>query len=388
MTLSVIILISSLLLIAYFFDFTSKTTKIPTIIMLLFIGWLLNQTLSFLKIEVPNLESLLPILGTIGLIMIVLEGSLELELQASKKKIAIKSFFVALIPIISLSFILAILFHYVGNFSFQNSIINAIPLSIISSAIAIPSTKNISIKNKEFVIYETSLSDIIGVIFFNFVALNDIIDTISVISFLFQIIIMIAVSFISTVGLAYLLRKIDHHIKFVPIILIVLLIYAVSKIFHLPALIFIILFGIFLGNIEEFKHFKFIKKLEPENLHKEAHKFRDMVIEFSFLIRSLFFLLFGFLIKTEEIFNIQSLQWTIIIVATLYMIRIITLKIFRSPLRPLMYIAPRGLITILLFLSISTTQTISIVNKSLIIQLIIITVLIMTVGIMQKQHHE
>jgi hypothetical protein len=37
-----------------------------------------------LDIEIPDLTSTLPILGTIGLILIVLEGSLELELNKSK----------------------------------------------------------------------------------------------------------------------------------------------------------------------------------------------------------------------------------------------------------------------------------------------------------------
>ena len=49
-------------------------------------------------------------------------------------------------------------------------------LAIISSAIAIPSAQSLDQKSREFIIYESSLSDIIGVIVFNFVALNAIID--------------------------------------------------------------------------------------------------------------------------------------------------------------------------------------------------------------------
>jgi hypothetical protein len=40
--------------------------------------------------------------------------------------------------------------------------------------------------------------------------------------------------------LSFLLNKIQHHIKFVPIVLLIILIYEISKIFHLPALIFIL----------------------------------------------------------------------------------------------------------------------------------------------------
>lgn len=51
-------------------------------------------------------------------------------------------------------------------------------------------------------------------------------------------------------------------------------------------------------------------------------------------------------------------------------------------MNPLLSIAPRGLITILLFLSIPENQGISLVNNSLIIQVIIFTALIMMVGLM------
>jgi NhaP-type Na+/H+ or K+/H+ antiporter len=51
-------------------------------------------------------------------------------------------------------------------------------------------------------------------------------------------------------------------------------------------------------------------------------------------------------------------------------------------LSPLLFVAPRGLITILLFLSITSNQTIDLVNKSLIIQVILLTAIIMMVGLM------
>jgi len=48
----------------------------------------------------------------------------------------------------------------------------------------------------------------------------------------------------------------------------------------------------------------------------------------------------------------------------------------------MLFIAPRGLITILLFLAIEPTQNIPLVNKSLIIQVIILTALVMMLGLM------
>ena len=49
---------------------------------------------------------------------------------------------------------------------------------------------------------------------------------------------------------------------------------------------------------------------------------------------------------------------------------------------PLLFVAPRGLITILLFIGIPTTLKIDLVNKALIIQVIVLTALIMMFGLM------
>ena len=52
------------------------------------------------------------------------------------------------------------------------------------------------------------------------------------------------------------------------------------------------------------------------------------------------------------------------------------------PLFPLLFVAPRGLITILLFLGIAPEHSILLVNKSLIIQVILMTAIIMMLGLM------
>ena len=79
MSTAIIITLCSLLLLAYLFDVSAPKTKIPTVILLLLLGWGVKNTSIILNIDIPNLEPILPILGTIGLILIVLEGSLELE---------------------------------------------------------------------------------------------------------------------------------------------------------------------------------------------------------------------------------------------------------------------------------------------------------------------
>lgn len=385
MTVTIIITFCVLLLIAYVSDLTSSKTKVPSVILLLLLGWFVRQLSVWLDVQLPDFSPILPVLGTIGLILIVLEGSLELELNESKFGLIRKSFFGALIPMLALAFLLAYTFDYFGNFGLKDSLTSAIPFCVISSAIAIPSVRNLSKYNKEFVIYESSLSDILGVLMFNFFALNETINASSFGNFALQLLIITVVSFIATIGLSYLLSKIEHHIKFVPIILLIVLIYAVSKFYHLPGLIFILIFGLSIGNLDELKRFKWIDRFKPEELNKEVNKFKELTIEGAFLIRALFFILFGYLIETTEVLNLDNFQWALAIVFFIFLFRIIQLKISKLPLQPLLFIAPRGLITILLFLSIEPTHTISLVNNSLIIQVIILTALLMMVGLMTNK---
>lgn len=388
MTTTIIITICLLLLLAYIFDISSALTKIPSVILLLLLGWFVKQTVELFSIHIPDLNPLLPILGTIGLILIVLEGSLELELNKSKLAVIKKSSLNALIPMFALAFLFAFAFQFISQASYKIALVNAIPFCVISSAIAIPSVRNLSEFNKEFIIYESSLSDIFGVLFFNFIALNEIINTQSFGNFSLQLLLIIVISFIAVLGLSFLLSRIKHHITFTPIILIVILIYAVSKVYHLPGLIFILVFGLFLGNLDELKRFSWIEKLRPEKLDKEVKKFKEITTEATFLIRALFFLLFGFLMEAKEILNPETIPWATGIVLSIILVRWIALKFSELPSSPLLFVAPRGLITILLFLAILPEQSISIVNKSLIIQSIILSVLMMMLGLMTAKKNE
>jgi potassium/hydrogen antiporter len=383
MTGSIVITICALMLLAYMFELTSSKTKIPSIILLLVLGWLVKQITAILHINIPNLEIALPVLGNIGLILIVLEGSLELELSKKNYPIIGKSAIIALLPMVFLSLGIAYAFYYFDpGLTYKSALANAIPLGVISSAVAISSVKNLNAANKEIITYESSMSDVLGVIFFNFITLNNTIETSTFGYFFLDLIIILAISIVATMVLALLLSKIKHHVKFAPIIILLIMIYFISKIYHLPALVFILLFGLLIGNLDEIKNLKFIKILHPEILNKEVYKFKELNVEFTFLIRTLFFILFGYLIKTSEVLNTDTILWAIGITAFIFLLRAAFLKVVRLPLKPLFFIAPRGLITILLFLTIPEAQRSQFMNNSLIIQVILITVIVMMVGLM------
>jgi len=382
MNFAIIITICTLLLIAYVFSITAPKTKVPSVILLLLLGWVVRQLATWFELEIPELTPLLPILGTVGLILIVLEGSLELELNKSKMPVIKRSFIMAIVPILVMGFILGYLFQSFGEVTFRKGLLNAIPLCVISSAIVIPSVKNLNEGNREFAVYESTLSDILGVLFFNFIALNAVIDAVAFWHFGLQLAIMMLVALAATIGLSYLLSRIDHHVKHSPIILLVILIYAISEVYHLPALIFIIIFGLFMGNFDQLKRFKWIQRLQSTDLDDEVGKFQEITIEAAFVVRALFFLLFGYLIETAEILNMDTLLWAIGVVVLIFALRAAQLKLLGINLRPLLFVSPRGLVTILLFFTLPPSANIPLMNKSLVMQVIVLTALVMMIGLM------
>jgi potassium/hydrogen antiporter len=380
MTVGIIITLCTLVLLAYVFDFTSAKTKIPSVILLLALGYIVKQLSSFFGVVLFNLSSILPVLGTIGLILIVLEGALELELDKGKLPLVGKTVWVALVPILVLSFGIALTIHYMAGYNLQQCLANAVPLAIISSSIAIPATRNFTAGQREFVIYESSISDILGVILFNFIALHTTFGVMSFVLFFVELVIIVLISFVATGALSFMLSRLQHHIKFVPIIFLVILVYEISKVFHLPSLIFILVFGLFLNNLEKIKHIGFVQKLKPSVLHVEVKKFKEITIEATFLVRALFFLLFGYLIETDELIATDTLVWSVGITVGIFLVRTLILKAAKMPLSPLVFVAPRGLITILLFLSLTPQLRIPLINRPIIIQVIILSALVLMVG--------
>ncbi len=389
MTSAIIITLCVLLLVAYLFDFTAPKTRIPSVVLLLLLGWTCQQITKVLHFDLPDLNPALPILGTIGLILIVLEGSLELELKKSKRKMIRNAFIMALLPMLVLAAGITLVLTYYGWNNQRINLVNSLPLCIISSAIAIPTARSLSATTREFITYESSFSDIVGVLFFNFLALNTTFEWATGLTFFLHILIMVVISIVATIFLAMMLNRIKHPIRYIPILLIVILIYSVCKIYHLPGLIFILLFGLFLGNLLSLQQLPFLQQVNLQPLKEQVHKLHDILVEGAFLVRSLFFILFGFLLETSDLLNTRTLSWSVGITVGLFVIRAIHLRLLKLPMTTYLPIAPRGLITILLFLSIEPGDQLVLFNKSLVMQVILLSALVMMFGMMsQKKESE
>jgi NhaP-type Na+/H+ or K+/H+ antiporter len=378
-----LIILSSIIVFSYIIEVISRKLKLPSVILLLITGIVAKVVIESYGVQFNYLDKILPILGTIGLILIVFEGSLELKYDKSKNKLILGAFLSAitilLFTVLSIGFIL----NYITYQPLHTCMINAVPFGVISSAVAIPSTYSFSTKYREFIIYESSFSDILGIIVFNFFIHNSSIESSSFLHLGLEIFLVLFISILFCFLLLFILRNLKLQVRFILIIAILFLIYAIGKHYHLSSLLIVLLFGLFLANIEKL-NFSWIHRyfLYP-NFLNDFNQLHQISLEAAFLIRTFFFIIFGLTINLTEITSLKIIEYGIVITISIFLIRLVYLKyVAKFPLSPLVYMSPRGLISILLFFSIPEQYKMCDIESGILFIVIFSTSIIMTFGVL------
>jgi NhaP-type Na+/H+ or K+/H+ antiporter len=395
-TLIILFVFPLLIIFSYLFDAFSRKTKFPAVILLMFTGIVVRAIMSAYGYDqLGFLDNLIPVLGTIGLILIVLEGALELEIKKDKLSLILKGFFAALVILVLNIAALQWIFTNLFQMNTQLATLTAIPLAIISSAVAIPSAAGLLEQDREFVVYESTFSDILGIMIFNyalrqFEAQQALIGTTPLVSLFLQILGVIVISVAITYVLFRLMRQIDHHVKFFLILALLILVYAFGKLFHLPALVTIFIFGVFLSNVKSLLP-QFLKNyLDLEQTEKELHEFHILTAESTFLVRTFFFLFFGFSIQLSDFNSIQPLFYGVLIILIMLLLRYtyFTATTFKIKPSPLVYMSPRGLISILLFIQLKEVGFIDLstspIDERVLLIIILSSMLVMLIGTLKK----
>jgi NhaP-type Na+/H+ or K+/H+ antiporter len=105
--------------------------------------------------------------------------------------------------------------------------------------------------------------------------------------------------------------------------------------------------------------------------------------ETAFIIRTFFFLLFGFSIDLELLVTSEVILIGLAVIATTILLRFVFFKfVLKINSTPLMLIAPRGLITVLLFYSIPESQRMAGLSEGVLFLVIVFTGLMMTLGLL------
>lgn len=380
-TEEVLIVICSLIVLSYLFSIVSRYIRIPSVLLLLFAGIGFRAIADSYDFGIAFSDKLIESLGVVGLIMIVLEAGLDLKVGKDKLGIIRDSFFSALVIFIISTVLLTYILNYWLNEPLNRCVIYAIPLSIMSSSIVIPSINPLSRQKKEFLVYEASFSDIIGIIVFNYFAAGDIFEWRSIGMFGVNIGLSVILSLLLSFLLLMILAKTKLNIKFFLIFSLLILIYAGGKLFHLPSLIIILVFGLLINNWEKLKWRKVLHYFPHEQVDALRHLLHSVTAETSFLIRTFFFLLFGFSISLRFLSEQEVILVGSLIVAAMFIVRILYLRFFvRTNLFPESFFIPRGLITIVLFYKIPQHLKLSSFNDGILFYIILTTSIIMTLG--------
>lgn len=388
-TYTILIALSGLVIFSYLFDLFANKTKLPSVLLLLLLGIGLKLMSDHFQWQTINFLKVLPTLGTIGLILIVFEGSLELKYDKHKNKVIKGAFFAAFfILVVTVSTITFIIFQITGE-ELYKCFINAIPFSVISSAIAIPSVANLNKQTREFIIYESSFSDILGIILFNFAVSNPHISISSFTGLGLSTALILILSAISCIALLYMMGKISHHVKFFLIISILILVYAIGQSYHLSSLVLILAFGLFLNNADQIKHAWFRTIFLYKHLANDLTQLHQLSAESAFIMRTFFFVIFGFTIDIFKLDDQHILINGFLILSTIYLIRFAYLRIFRrGNLLPEGFVTPRGLISILLYYNLPTHLKIVQIGTSYLFLTVLGTSLIMTIGMIASKRNQ
>jgi NhaP-type Na+/H+ or K+/H+ antiporter len=378
---NIIIEASVILILSFLFNGIAKRTNIPSVLLLILLGVILQFVLSFFPSGDVNFFQALEVLGIIGLIMIVLEAALELQLKKEKLVPILKSLAIALIGLVGSAYLAALILHqFVPDMSMQAAWLYATPLSILSSAIIIPSVSGLPDQKKEFHIYESTFSDIMGIMMFYFLVgeLNPASEG-GVGGFALNVFITIVLSIIASYAIILIFQQIKSQAKLFLLIAVLLLLYAIGKQLHLSSLLIILIFGLVIANMKLFFKGKLGRFLDYDKAHRIYHELHIVTLETAFVVRTFFFVIFGLTISIASLFSITVALISLLMILSIYAIRFVLLRTFYgSDILPQLFIAPRGLITVLLFYAIPTEAQVSTFEPGILLFVIIGTSLIMT----------
>lgn len=353
-----IISLSSIIIISHFLNIYSENTGVPSVLILILFGAILQldtQIVGFQILDDTTRKPLLKVLGVAGLILILLEAALDLKINKKMIVSSLRAFFVGLFGLLCTSFAIAyILQVFVSDLDLLHALLYSVPLSIISSAIIIPSIQSLDESKRSFLIYESTFSDVLGLLMFQVIlgslATGAVKKSSEIVG---NIGLSILISIIISIVLIYLFQKIKGHTKLFFLFSILLLLYALGEMLHLSSLLIVLIFGIILNNYQ-LVFVGFLSNLiDDEKVTSIQNYFKIIIMESAFVVRTFFFILFGYYVSLSSLLNFEVIIISLVLLAAIYFIRFVLIfPTMGGRSWPELFLSPRGLITILLFFSI------------------------------------
>lgn len=352
MTYSAILSASLFLLIVFAIERICRRWTVPSVIFLVASGLIARPILDSIHIQLSWADMLMPIVGEIGLVLIVLESALDIELKRERLHLIGNTLLIATVSFIVCVLVFAAAAHLALDLSPIHSLLLATPFAVISSAVAIPSSGFLPPHGRNFVVYESSFSDIIGVlVFFALFGANGSLTN-ALFSLLGGGLLSLLLSLLCALILMVVLLRVDGHIRFVPLLAGLFALYAIGELLHLSPLLMVLFLGILLNKPTLVTRHAPFQGWVNDDYPATLNQFKILVAELTFVVRGFFFVLLGYWTNLSDL--VSPLAWILaaLMLVVIYGSRLVVLRMLLTQdiAKPLLWIAPRGLITVLLFL--------------------------------------
>ncbi len=300
-------------------------TKIPDLLILILIGYIIGPATGFLNIE--DLGKVGGIVSTIALIVILYEGGLNLSASQLAQS-ALPAIGISL-----LGFILIVGITFGLTISFQNwevATLLALGLGSTSSAIVIPMVKFLSIqdKTKTILSLESAFTDVLTIVLFLVMVDSIASGTFSARTIFIGLGPLTLASIVAGIGLGLLwsfLKKKFNDLTSMPFSgeAFALMCYGAMESAGMNGAMVVLALGFTLGNLDLLPDWgkKFISKVPVS--------YRDLSLlkEISFLLKTFFFLYLGLLISFNEI---QPIVYAFAIVILIFITRYVCVRVLFS----------------------------------------------------------
>ncbi|MBA3033455.1 MAG: sodium:proton antiporter [Gammaproteobacteria bacterium] len=353
MTDQTILSASLFLLIAFGVERICRRWSVPSVLVLVAIGLIARPLLDSFDLQLTWAGRLVPIIGTIGLVLIVLEGALDIELRRERIGLIKSTLFLATAGFVICVVVFAMVAHLLLDLGPVHAVLLATPFAVISSAVAIPSSAFLPRKEREFVVYETSMSDIIGVlVFFSLLGSDGSIKG-ALLTLLGGGVLSLLLSILCAVALMLVLLRVEGHIRFVPLLAGLFVLYSAGKLFHLSPLIMVLFLGLLLNKPSLVTRFRPFHNWVGDDYDATLSELKTVVVELTFVVRGFFFVLLGYWTDLSDLVSPWAWLVAAFALAVIFGSRFALLRLMQmnpAAAGALGWIAPRGLITVLLFI--------------------------------------
>lgn len=283
-----------LLLLAFAIEHVSRRWGIPSVVMLLAVGMVGKIALTQVGVELAGLEVSVQVLGTIGLVLIVLEGAFDIELKRGRERMIGLALMLALAGLLLCTAIFTALLTVGLAMPIYQALLVAVSVSVISSAVAIPSSQSLPEEPREFVLYESSLSDILGILLFFTILNSDGTASGFLVSLVGGSLLSLLFGAACALGLLLVLLRVGGHIRFIPLLAAMFALYAGGKLLGLSPLLMVLLFGLVINNVGLLSRVRGFATLADETYAATIREFKSLTMELTFAVRGFFFILLGY----------------------------------------------------------------------------------------------